>query len=172
MCIFSCFCPFLYILFNFFKLLHNIFSTSKHQAARVLNYKGASAEGSRGCRECERKGAVGDKERKRKRAVGVREAERVIKYPRGLATQEFFRKSLTVPKNNHSISLYIDTNYSLYIIEWFAYLNTCIPYFFTCITYPNTLTRLSAPYLNTCTAYLNTLSRLPILIHALPILIH
>ena len=35
-----------------------------------------------------------------------------------------------------------------------------IPYLNTCITYLNTLTRLSAPYLNTCIAYLNTLTRL------------
>ena len=46
-----------------------------------------------------------------------------------------------------------------------AYLNTLsrlsAPYLNTCITYPNTLSRLSAP----CITYLYTLSRLHILIH-------
>ena len=43
----------------------------------------------------------------------------------------------TVRKKSHSISLYIETNYSLCIIESIASLNTCSPYL-------NTLTRLSA----------------------------
>ena len=43
-----------------------------------------------------------------------------------------------------------------------AYLNTCIPCLITCITYLNTLTRLSAlgSILYTCIAYLNTWNRL------------
>ena len=42
------------------------------------------------------------------------------------------------------------------------------PHLNTCITYLNTLIRLSTP----CITYLETLSQLRILIHALPILIH
>ena len=51
----------------------------------------------------------------------------------------------------------------------YAYtLPNAIAYLNTCITYLDTLTRLSAPYLNTCIAYLNTWSRLPILITCIP----
>ena len=56
-------------------------------------------------------------------------------------------------KNERSISLYTETNYSLCITECY-YLSLYLH------PYLNTLTRLSAPYLNTCIAYLNTLSRL------------
>ena len=86
---------------------------------------------------------------------------------------------------SHSISFYIETNYStcLFISECYClsqymqpYLNTCniylntltrltAPYLFTCIANLNTLSRFSAPYLNTCITYLNSLSRLYILIH-------
>ena len=58
-------------------------------------------------------------------------------------------------ENEHSIPLYIETNYSLclYITECYYLPSYMHPYL-------KTLTRLSALYLNTCIAYLNTLSRL------------
>ena len=46
-----------------------------------------------------------------------------------------------------------------------TYLNTLTrlsdPYHNTCFTYLTSICRLSAPYLNTCITYLNTLTRLP-----------
>ena len=132
---------------------------------RQNKYKGTSAEGSRKRTE----GRVGES----------------LSGTGGPARQNLFEKSTS--QKSHSAETvahcrihpipYLYTlrqtiAYAYTLPNAIAYLNICIPYLNTCITCPNTLTWLSAPYLNTCTTYINTLSLLPILIHALPILIH
>ena len=89
-----------------------------------------------------------------------------------------FRKSLRVPKivaqcRKYPIP-YLNTlnrtiPYAYTLPKAIAYLNTCIPILIHWLGF-----RLSAPYLNTCITYLNTLSRLsdPYLNTLPPILIH
>ena len=73
-----------------------------------------------------------------------------------MGTQDFLklnkvlqcRKLSHSAENEHSISLYVETNYSLCL-----YITECYYRSLYMHPYLNTLIRLSAPHLNTCIAY-------------------
>ena len=108
-------------------------------------------------------GSPGGRERKPKGAVAVGSAN--VRQGGSAQKIDFSKKShkaencRTVPKIvaqcrkgvvPHLYTLRRTIAYAYTLRNAKAYLNTCTAYTYTCITYFNTLTRLSAPYLNTC----------------------
>ena len=140
--------------------------TSAHTILLGGNYKGASAEGSRGNRE--RKCTAGRQTAEKLSRGGVKIIRRRNNYPgRARVDQNSKKKNLKVPKTVAQCRKYpIPYLYTLSrTIPYLYTLNRTVPYLYTLnrlIPYLNTLNRI-IPYVNTLSRtipYLNTLNRI------------
>ena len=121
-----------------------------HYTTWGKNYKGASAEGSPGGRECER---TAGKQKAQDLSAGVKNNRRRHDYPRRVQVGKKFEKKLTVTKTVAQCRKYpIPYLFTLsQTIPYLYTLNRTTPYLYTLnrtIPYLNTLSR-NIPYLNT-----------------------